>query len=109
MSRLDQRMIEDGVLFASGHEREACYIGEHSPGAILAKDMQQGACLWELVRREVTRDRRERLSQLLPISTVAAVAKQTEPLITVSLTDDRTCPDDLSAFAPFVARSTDLI
>jgi hypothetical protein len=35
-TRLDQRMIEDGVLFASGHEREACYIGEHSPGAILA-------------------------------------------------------------------------
>ena len=55
---LDQRMIKHAVFFATSHKREACHIREYSPRAILPKDMEQGTALWELVCREVARDRR---------------------------------------------------
>ena len=35
-------MIEDGVVFAARHKREACQIGEDRPRAILAVEPQQG-------------------------------------------------------------------
>jgi hypothetical protein len=35
-TRLNERMIEGGVLFAAGHERKASHIGEHGSRAILA-------------------------------------------------------------------------
>ena len=106
-TRLDERMIEHGVLFAAGHKGEASQIGEHGPGAILSIEPQQGAFLRELVRREVARDGREALTQFLPVATVASVAKRAEPVVAVGLTDDGARPDHLSALAPGVARGTD--
>ena len=35
-ARLDQRMIEDGVVFAAGHKSEGGQIRKHSSGSILA-------------------------------------------------------------------------
>jgi hypothetical protein len=49
-ARLDERMIEDGVLLAAGNIREAGQVGEDRPRAVLAKDMEQGAFRQELVR-----------------------------------------------------------
>ena len=57
-TRLNERMIEDRVLFAAGHEGETSQIRKHAPGPILAKDMQQCTRLWELVRREIPTDGR---------------------------------------------------
>ncbi len=108
-TRLHERMIEHGVLFAARHEGKARRIGEHGPGAILSVESKQGACLWELVRREVTRDGREALTQLLPVATVAPVAKRAEPLETMGLTNDGAGAHHLSTLTPFVARSTDVI
>jgi hypothetical protein len=108
-TRLHERMIECGVLFASGHEREACHIGEHSPSAILSVESEQGTCLWELMRHEIARDQSFALTQFLPVTPIAAVAKRTEPLVTVGLTDDRARPYNLSALASDVSRGTDLI
>ena len=48
-TRLDERMIEHGVLFATGHKGEASQIGKHSPRAILAIEPEQGRALRELV------------------------------------------------------------
>jgi hypothetical protein len=76
---LNERMIEDGVLFAAGHKREACHIGEHSPGAILSVESEQNACLWELVHGEIARDRSQALAQFHKILTVTAVSKTAEP------------------------------
>src|SRR5712691_12204500 len=44
-TRLDERMIEHGVLFASCHEGEASEICQHGPGAILSVEPKQGASL----------------------------------------------------------------
>jgi hypothetical protein len=49
VSRLDQRVIKDVVVFAAGHKREARHIGEDRPGAILAIEPQQGA-FWRKLR-----------------------------------------------------------
>jgi hypothetical protein len=108
-TRLDQRMIEYRVLFATRHEGETGQISEHGSRPILSIESQQGACLWKLVRREVTRDGRERLAQFLPVAAVAAVAKRAEPLVAMGLTNDGAGAHHLSALAPFVARSTDVI
>jgi hypothetical protein len=72
-------MIEHGVLFAAHHEGETGQIGEHSPGAILAKDMEQAARLWQLVRRKIATNGRETLTQFHPVATIASVAKGAEP------------------------------
>ena len=56
MSRRDARMIKHRVLLAAGNFGETCQVRKHRPGAILAKDMQQGPLCWELVRGEVARD-----------------------------------------------------
>ncbi len=55
-TRLDQRMIEQAVFFATGHKREADYIGKHSSRAILPIEPKQGTSLRELVCFEVTLD-----------------------------------------------------
>src|SRR6266568_7778459 len=78
-TRLDERMIEYRVLFAAGHIGEAGQVGENSPGAILSVEAEQGARLWELMRREVATNGREALTQFLSITTVASVAKRAEP------------------------------
>jgi hypothetical protein len=78
-------MIKSAVLFTARHKREASQVREHRPSAVLAKDMEQGAFRQELVRREVARDGGERLSQLLSVAPVAAVAKRTEPTFSCGL------------------------
>ncbi len=78
-TRLDERMIKHGVLFATGHKGEASQVGQHGPGAILSIEPEEGEPLWELVRREVARDRREGLAQFRSVATVAPVAKRAEP------------------------------
>jgi hypothetical protein len=55
-TRLDKRMIEHRVVFATGHKGEASQVRKHGPGAILSIEPEQGAFLGELVRREVTID-----------------------------------------------------
>jgi len=46
-------MIEDGVVFAAGHESEASEIGENGPRAILTIEPEQRVCWWKLVRGEI--------------------------------------------------------
>ena len=87
---LDQRMIKHAVFFATSHKREACHIREYSPRAILPVEPEQGTALWELVCREVARDRGESLAQFRSVATVPSVAKTAEPLEAVRLADD--CP-----------------
>src|SRR5713226_3371928 len=79
-TRLDKRMIEHRVLFAAGHKGEASQVSQHGPGAILSIEPEEGVPLWELVLREVARDRREGLAQFRSVATVAPVAKRAEPL-----------------------------
>jgi len=43
---LNERVIKDGVVFATGHKREARHIGEHRPGAILAIE-PRASCVLE--------------------------------------------------------------
>ncbi len=108
-ARLDERMIEDGVLFASCHKSETSQVGEDGSGPILAIEPEQGTRLWKLMRREVARDGRSALSQFLPVAPVASVAKRAEPLEAVGLADDGARPHHLPALAAPVARGTDLI
>src|SRR5258708_2627055 len=108
-TRLNERVVEHGVLFAAGHKHEASEIGEDSPCAILAVEPQQGARLRKLVRGEVARDRRKSLAQLRAVAPVAAVAKTAEPLEAMSLTDDGPRPHHLPALAPPVAWGTNII
>ena len=102
-------MIKYRVLLAAGHEGETCQVRQHSRGAILAIEPQQGVRLGQMVRREVARDGRQALAQLLAVATVAAIAKRTEPLVRMSLADDRARPHHLLALAPGVASRIDLI
>jgi hypothetical protein len=102
-------MIEGGVLFATGHKREAGQIAEHSPRPILAVESEQGTGLWELVRGERACDRSQALAQFHAILPVATLAKTAEPLETVGLADDGARPHHLPALAPGVARGTHLI
>ena len=74
-TRLDERVIERCVLFASCHEGEASEIGEHGSCAILSVEPQQRVRLWELARREIARDRGESLAQFRSVASVASVAK----------------------------------
>jgi hypothetical protein len=82
---LDERVIEYAVVFAAGNVGEASQVGEHRSGAILAKDMQQGACQGQVVRREVARDGRQALAQLLSVATIASIAKRAEPTFSYEL------------------------
>lgn len=44
-TRLNQRMIEQVIVFATGHKRETSHIGEHNPIAILSIEPEQRAFL----------------------------------------------------------------
>jgi CYTH domain-containing protein len=68
---LNERMIEGGVLFAAGHEREASHIREHSPGAVLAIKTQHGTLLRKVVGSRIPTNDAEPLLQFLPISPIA--------------------------------------
>jgi hypothetical protein len=78
-TRLNEWMVEHRVLFATSHKREVCQIGEYGPGAILPIEPEQGADLWQLVRREVPTDGCQALAQFRSVATVASVAKRAEP------------------------------
>jgi hypothetical protein len=69
-TRLDERMIKDCVLFASGHKGEANQVGEDGSGAILSVKPEQGALLWELVRSLIATDGRECLAQFRSVEPV---------------------------------------
>ena len=108
-TRLNERMIEGGIFFAAGNAREVSHIGEHSPRAILSVESKQGARLWKLMCCEIARDRRQALTQFLPIPSVSAVSKRPEPLMRMGLEHGGASPNGFSAFAPGVARSAHLI
>jgi hypothetical protein len=106
---LDERVIEHGVVFATRYKAEAGQIREYGPSAILSIEPQQGALMGELIHSEIATNGREALPQFLPVATIAAIAKRTEPLETVSLADDGARAHDFPALASSVARGTDLI
>jgi hypothetical protein len=108
-TRLDERVIEDRVIFAARDKGEASHISKHCPRAILAKDMQQSMDLWEIMRGEIARGRRECLAQFRSITSVASVPETAEPVITMGLRNRRARPNDLPTLAPGVARGTHLI
>jgi len=62
-TRLDKRVVEHAVLFASGHKGEPGQISKHCSRAILSVEPEQGACLWKLVCCEIARDRSKTLAQ----------------------------------------------
>src|SRR6266700_1356917 len=108
-TRLDERMIENGVLFATRHEGEASQIGEDCPSAILTIEPEQRICCWELVRCEIATNGRKPLTQFHSVATVAAIAKRAEPVETVGLANDGAGAHHLPPLAPCVARSTEVI
>ena len=77
-SRLDQRMIKDGILFASDHERETSQISEHDSGPVLSIESQERAGLWKLVCSEIPINGRQTLSQFLSVVPVATITKTAE-------------------------------
>src|SRR5258708_37684040 len=78
-TRLNERVVEHGVLFAAGHKHEASEIGEDRPCAILAVEPQQGARLRMLVRGEVARDHRKSLAHNRAVSIVYTLAPYAVP------------------------------
>src|SRR6516165_8620498 len=106
---LNQRKIEQGVLFAARDKGKADQVREHGSCAILPVEPQQHVLLWEMACCEIVLNDLERPSQFLAVATVAPVAKTPEPLEGVSLTDDRASAHHLPALAPGVASSTHLI
>jgi hypothetical protein len=108
-TRLDERMIQHGVVFATHHEREASQIRQHGSGAILPIEPEQGSLMRKLVHSEVATDGPEGLTQFLPVEPIASVANRAEPLVAVGLTDNSAGPDNFPSLAPRVASSTDCI
>ena len=70
-TRLHKRMIQYGVVFATGHKREPSQVGEHSTGAILPIEPDQGALLLHLVCSKVTTDSRQSLAEFFSVEPVA--------------------------------------
>ena len=106
--RLDLRMIEQVVVFATAHKRKPCHIGDHGPIAILPIQPQQRARSFELIRRQIPANGGERLAQFFPIPPVPSIPETAEPLITMRLRHCCPCPDNLPAFATSVARGADV-
>jgi hypothetical protein len=79
-------------------------ICQHSPGAIVAVESEQGALVRDLVRRQVTTNGRETLAQFRPVAPIAFVPNTAEPLEAMSLADDSPRPDHLPALASRVTR-----
>src|SRR5260370_442611 len=99
-TRLNERVVEHGVLFAAGHKHEASEIGEDTPCPICAGGPQRGARVGRRVRGGVGRHRRKSRAHPGAVAPVAAVAKTPEPLEAMSLTDDGPRPHHLPALAP---------
>jgi hypothetical protein len=79
--RLNQRMVEQAVVFATGHKREPRQISQHSPVPILAIEAEQRLFLRELIRREIGADGGEALAQFRSVQSIASVSETTEPLV----------------------------
>jgi len=77
-TRLNERVIEHGVLFATRHKGKASQIGEHGSGAILSVEPQQGMLRRKLGCCKVARDRGESLAQFRSVAAIASVAKTAE-------------------------------
>ncbi len=71
---LNERVIEHGVLFATGHKGEARKIRKHGPSAVLSIEPEQGAFLRKLVYSQILTNGCEPLSQFLPVAPIAPVA-----------------------------------
>ncbi len=82
-ARLNLRMIEQIIVLATRHKREASHIGKHRPIPILAIEAEQRAFLWELMGSQIPANGRDPLAQFLPVASVPTVAETAEPLITV--------------------------
>jgi hypothetical protein len=106
---LNLRMIEQAIVFPTGHKRKTSEIGEYRPVAILSIEPQQRAFLWKVVGRQIPTNRGDPFAQFFPIAPVPSVPETAEPLITVCLRHRCACPDTLPAFATSVARSTHVI
>jgi hypothetical protein len=78
-TRLNERMIEHPVFFATGHKGKACQVGEYRPGTILPIKPQKRTFLWELVCGQILTNGYETLSQFLPISAIPSVPETAEP------------------------------
>src|SRR6266566_1302668 len=105
-ARLDERMIEDAVLFAASHKRETSEIGEHGSRAILPVESEQRVLREELVRCEIATDSCQSLAQFLAVASVPSVAETAEPLVVVRLANGRAGADYLPPLASPVARRT---
>src|SRR5260370_472091 len=82
---LNERMIKQVIVFATGDKGEPGHIGEHGPVAILSVETQQRTFLRQGVGRQIPTNGGESLTQFLPIPPVPAIAKRAQPLITVCL------------------------
>ena len=77
-TRLDERVIEYRVLFATRHEGETGQVSEHSPYAILSIESEESTLLRELVYREIRTDDREALTQFCSVASVASIPTRAE-------------------------------
>ena len=84
-TRLNEWMIEDRVLLATGHKGEARHLGERGPCAILAVEPEQRAPWFKLRRGERARDRCQSLAQFLAVMAIASVSETAELLIAMRL------------------------
>src|SRR5260370_36459507 len=82
---LNERMIKQVIVFATGDKGEPGHIGEHGPVAILSVETQQRAFLRQVMGRQIPTNGGDSLTQFLPIPPVPAIAKRAQPLITVCL------------------------
>ena len=108
-TRLDERMIKDGVVFSSCYTGKANQVGQHGSSAILTVKPEQSVLFRELVHREIAANGCESLAQFCSVASVAAVAKRSEPVVAMSLRNHGARPDDLPALAPRVARGAHVI
>ena len=102
-------MIEQVIVFATGHKRETSYIGEYGSVAILPVEPEQRARSFELISRQIPTNGRKSLVQFFPISPVPTIAETAEPLITMRLSNRCPCPDDFPTLAAPVARRAHVI
>jgi hypothetical protein len=108
-TRLDERMIKDGVVFSSCYTGKANQVGQHGSSAILTVKPEQSVLFRELVHREIAANGCESLAQFCSVASVASIAKTAEPVVAMSLRNHGARPDDLPALAPRVARGAHVI
>ncbi len=108
-TRLNERVIEEAIVLAAGHKREPSKIGEYGSIAILPIQPQQRARSFEVICRQISANGRESFAQFFPVSSIPTVPKRTEPVVTMSLRNDCSRPNNLPAFTAPLARCTDVV